>query len=374
MSTPFEPSPANIQRAVDCLVRGELIGLPTETVYGLAARGDDPNAVAKIFAAKGRPSNNPLILHVGSVAAAERWMNLGTSTVLRERFERAASFWPGPVTLIGPKDPSIPDAVTAGGDTVAIRIPSHRVALEVLRLTEFPVAAPSANRSNYISPTLAQHVVDGLGDEVSMVLDGGPCAVGLESTIVSLGDESSPPQVLRLGSLGADEISDRMGQPVNVSVPRVEAGEGAKVASPGQFRRHYSPRTPLVICDTPEATVIRDAPEAALISDAPEATGHPADFRVLRITMGQFSGKRSVHGDVISLSPTPRSQDSGPQVPDHPAVDLEVVAARLYETLRRADAGGYDRIEVEACDESTSLGRAIMDRLRRAATPNDSDA
>ncbi|MCM2374400.1 L-threonylcarbamoyladenylate synthase [Aporhodopirellula aestuarii] len=342
------PSSDSIARAVECLLAGELVGLPTETVYGLAARGDVESAVDKIFAAKNRPRTNPLILHVGCAEDAISLFAGDLAPVLRQRIERLGKFWPGPLTLIGPRHHSILDHVTAGGDTVAVRVPDHPVALELLRQLAItagrpiPVAAPSANPSNYVSPTTADHVADGLGDQVAMILDGGPCRVGLESTILFLGTESTPARVLRSGGISAECLADALGEtvlgPIQNADSAVASDAPSRVAAPGQFAKHYSPRTPLI-----------------LLNESPMERGDQrdsSDRRVLRIIFGAINGvvpKGVV--DVWSFSPDG---------------NLETAAAGLYALLREADAGDYDLIEVVSCEES-GLGIAIMDRLRRAS-------
>ncbi|MDA8746485.1 L-threonylcarbamoyladenylate synthase, partial [Rubripirellula amarantea] len=175
-----------IQRAAVLLADGQLVAIPTETVYGLAANALDELAVKRIFAAKGRPATNPLIVHLADVTQLAWVTDPNLDPIVTQRINKLSQFWPGPLTLVLPRNAAVPDIVTAGLDTVAVRIPSHEVARQLIHACGFPLAAPSANRSNYVSPTLAIHVIEGLGDEVEMVLDGGPCGHGLESTIVKL--------------------------------------------------------------------------------------------------------------------------------------------------------------------------------------------
>jgi len=337
------PSTDSIARAADCLLAGNLIGFPTETVYGLAARGDDVSAVNRIFAAKKRPRHNPLILHVACFEDALSLFAADLSQALLRRAERLAAFWPGPLTMIGPRHDRVLDEITAGGETVAVRVPDHPVALAVLRrLAEVaghpvPVAAPSANVSNYVSPTTADHVAEGLGDQVALILDGGPCRLGLESTIVYLGDDASPARVLRSGALSAECLSRELGEPV-VDVPRVV---NDNIAAPGQFAKHYSPRTPLILRDELSSSI-----------DSSSTHSGPQRHRVLQIVFGPITPSMRAGGnEVWTFSSDGR---------------LETAAANLYATLRRADAGGYDRIDVVACDAS-GLGNAILDRLSRAS-------
>jgi L-threonylcarbamoyladenylate synthase len=330
------PSATNITRAAEYLLAGQLIGLPTETVYGLAARGDDEAAVDRIFIAKKRPRNNPLILHVADPADAMSLFDVESSPELRRRAERLQAFWPGPLTLVGSRHASILDEVTAGNATVAVRVPNHPVALALLRrLAEIagrviPLAAPSANVSNYVSPTTASHVIEGLGPAVALILDGGPCNVGVESTIVWLPDDSSPVRILRAGGISPEQLAITLGEEVELAISTAKSSD--IVTAPGQFAKHYSPRTPLY-----------------LLENASERSPFAANSRVLRIVFGQVGPESSV--DVWSFNIDGR---------------LETAATELYATLRRADQAGYDAIEIVGC-ANTGIGMAIMDRLRRAA-------
>lgn len=325
----------SIALAAEALLAGKLIGLPTETVYGLAARGDDDASVDAIFAAKGRPRNNPLILHVAQFADVNELFAEELEPVVRRRLDRLSSLWPGPLTVIGPRHRGVLDSVTAGGSTVAVRIPDHPVALAVLRAVKasagraVPIAAPSANVSNYISPTTAAHVESGLGDAVELILDGGPCQVGLESTILYLGSPTSPPRLLRQGHYGMQEIEDCLGEPI--IQPEIESSVTQPIAAPGQFTKHYSPTTPLVLV-------------------AP-ATPIPTCENTLR----------------IDFQPTTEATTRANHWTFAPDGSLATAATRLYETLRQADAAGFDRIEVTRCPQ-TGIGTAIMDRLERAAS------
>lgn len=269
------PTPDALAEAARTLRAGGLVAFPTETVYGLGANALDARAVERIFDAKGRPASNPLIVHVADEAAAR---------ALARRWPEAASrlasdYWPGPLTLVVEKTDAIPDLVTAGGPTVALRVPAHPVALELLRLTGLPLAAPSANRSEEISPTTAQHVADSLGPYVDdlIVLDGGVCTVGIESTVLDLsGDE---PVVLRPGMLGFDALR--------------QSGSEGPARSPGQGMRHYAPRKPLVLIPADEPPpvsregdgllVLPDRPAAAAALLYKELRRLDADPRVARI-------------------------------------------------------------------------------------------
>jgi L-threonylcarbamoyladenylate synthase len=222
-----------IEKAVDILRRGGLVAFPTETVYGLGADAINPAAVARIFAAKGRPSTNPLIVHVADEATARKYAAEWPDLARR----MAEHFWPGPLTIVVKRGPGIVDAATAGGPTVGLRVPNHPVALELLRAFGGAIAAPSANRSEHVSPTLASQVAGDLGDRVDMILDGGPCGVGIESTVIDV--TQGIVRVLRLGGVSVGELEKIVG-PVRVET----RGSPGPAASPGQHARHYAPTTP----------------------------------------------------------------------------------------------------------------------------------
>jgi L-threonylcarbamoyladenylate synthase len=224
-----------IRHAVDLLRRGDVVGMPTETVYGLAGDASNTHAVERIFRLKGRPSTNPLIVHVASIKVAERFV----ATIDDRVRALAARFWPGPLTIVLPARPgTIAPAVTAGLSTVGIRVPSHPVALDLLNEFDGGVAAPSANRSNHVSPTTADHVRCEFGESV-LVLDGGPCDVGLESTVVDVTGDA--PMILRPGAITRAILEEQIG-PVGESKGHVEANQPAR--SPGQQSRHYAPAAP----------------------------------------------------------------------------------------------------------------------------------
>ena len=226
-------------RAAELLRAGQLVAIPTETVYGLAANALDEAAVRRIFAAKGRPYSSPLIVHVADLAMARELAREWSP----QAETLAARFWPGPLTIIVPKNTNapdkIPDIVTAGLPSVALRMPAHPVALAVIRAAGIPLAAPSANRFTQLSPTTAQHVREALGDAVELIVDGGPCSVGIESTVISL--TGAVPRILRPGMISQTQIEEVIGP--------VESGAGEE--SPGQHPKHYSPRTRVVIGESP---------------------------------------------------------------------------------------------------------------------------
>ena len=309
------PDAPGLTRAAALLRAGGLVALPTETVYGLAGDARNDRAVAAIFEAKGRPQFNPLIVHVGSLAEAEAIAEFSP-----QARAIAAAFWPGPLTLVLPvrAGAGISELVTAGHDTVAIRMPEHPVARALL--TEFggPLAAPSANPSGKISPTTARHVLDGLGGRIAAVIDGGPCAVGVESTILSL----DPPRLLRPGGLPAEVLEEALGAPLQTG------GNAEAPNAPGQLSSHY-------------------APGAAVRLDAREVGTD-------EVWIGFGPG---CAGADLSLSATE---------------DLVEAAANLFSALRAADQLAAERgargIAVAPIPEH-GLGRAINDRLRRAAAP-----
>lgn len=226
-----------IQEAARLLRAGRLVAFPTETVYGLGAHALDAAAVRRIYEAKGRPSTSPLIVHVADVASARALAAEWPASAQK----LAAAFWPGPLTIVVKKISAVPDEVTAGLGTVGLRVPAHPVALELLRAAGIPVAAPSANRFTQLSPTRAEHVREGLGDAVDLILDGGPCEVGIESTVVSV--DSGKPVLLRPGMISRARLEEVVGL-VEVAG---DAIEGDAHAAPGMHRKHYSPRTPLRI-------------------------------------------------------------------------------------------------------------------------------
>lgn len=308
---------AGLGRAARILRDGGLVAFPTETVYGLGGNACDDRAVARIFEAKGRPSFNPLIAHYPDSEA------VGRDVVLDDIARRLADrFWPGPLTLVLPRAPEsrLSELASAGLPTAAVRVPAHPVARALLARLDFPLAAPSANRSGEISPTRADHVRRSLGARVDLVVDGGPCAIGLESTIVDL--TATPPVLLRHGGLPAETLAAVVGELADGTHP----APGEKPRSPGLLARHYAPSKPLRLDATSAA------PDEALIAfGAHEITGQAVAFNL------------------------------------SPAGDLVEAAANLFAHLHAADASPAKRIAVMAIPER-GLGRAINDRLRRAAS------
>ncbi len=307
----------SISAAADIIKRGGLVAFPTETVYGLGANGLDPIAVAKIFEAKKRPSFNPLILHISQKSWLQKF-----STTNSERVDHLINkFWPGPLTLVLPKTDIVPDIVTAGNPTVAIRMPDHKVALNLIDEAQTPIAAPSANRFGHLSPTEASHVSKYLGDKVDLILDGGRCSVGVESTILEYYRDDF--YLLRPGGLSKEEIEKEIGQ--------IKAGKtsAAKPNSPGQLPFHYSPLTPLRFFNK---DFLDDSKKIGAVFFREKNVDYP--FASVRI-----------------LSPNGNMREA---------------AANLFSFLHDLEKEKLDLILVEAVEEK-ELGRAIMDRLKKAA-------
>lgn len=321
-------------RAAAVLAAGGLVAIPTETVYGLASVADDPAAVERIFIAKGRPATNPLIVHVADVAMAHalaaRWPDTAARIV--------AALWPGPVTVVVPRAATVPDIVTAGGETVALRCPGHRVVRRLIERLGRPLAAPSANRSSRLSPTTAGHVFESLGARVDLILDGGVCDRGIESTVVDC--SRAEPVLLRPGPVPAAELQRLLGRPVPLL-----AGDGGVARSPGRSRRHYAPRTPLEL---------------------------PADGarRVKELTRsGRRVGWLCLRPDAADSHAIASSSDAVVvPMPSEP----DAYASRLFATLHALDRRSLDALVADPIPADPSWD-AVRDRLRRAATPADAD-
>lgn len=317
-----------VHRAAELLRAGQVVALPTETVYGLAANALDASAVAKIFEIKGRPSHNPIIVHVASLAMAKRCVT--AFPLLAEQLAKA--FWPGPLTMVLPRAYTIPAIVTAGGETVGVRWPSHPLIQAVTRECDFPLAAPSANLSNRISPTNATHVQNQLNGKIPAIVDGGQSGVGIESTVVDL--TVSPPQILRPGMIHTESLA-AAGMPLTTQSTSPQTGT---LKSPGQLKKHYAPKAKLLILNW------RDDDE-------------------LKVQIQNSKSKLS-HSHVIAHTCIPSAEPfARVSVIPH---DAEAFARAIYAELHRCDEEGAQIIVVEA-PPATPEWSGITDRLRRAA-------
>jgi L-threonylcarbamoyladenylate synthase len=330
----------DILEAVEVLRRGGLVAFPTETVYGLGADATNPRAVARIFEVKGRPRTHPVIVHLAEGTAIKEW----AADIPTDAWALAEAFWPGPLTLILPRSNRVPDAVTGGTGTVGLRVPNQPLALDLLEAFGGGIAAPSANRFGRVSPTTAAHVRADLGTDVGLILDGGPCAVGVESTIVDL--SQGRPRVLRLGGLSVEELGDALGH--RVEVTGVAAGEASGVLSgvpvaaspvavpaPGTLPSHY-------------------APEARVeVVPAESVSGRAATLLGEGRRVGLLAPRR--------IDGRPAGVDALP-----PAGGAQAYAKCLYQRLREADRRGLDVLLAVPPPEQ-GIGAAVADRLRRAA-------
>lgn len=321
------PTPENISLAATLLCQGKLVAFPTETVYGLGADATNEKAVQKIFDAKNRPTINPLIVHVASIDAVDGVADLSADPVAAERLKKVLHLWPGPFSAVLPRKSSIVSLVSAGLPSVAVRIPNHPIALSLLKEVKRPIAAPSANPSSYVSPTTARHVEAGLGAAVDLILDGGACPIGIESTVVSL--LGRHPLLLRPGFITFEELQSIL--------PDIQLAGAAPVEqdaplSPGLLREHYAPRTPIAL------------------RTALSESRYPARVGLIAFRAGDdFTGNFDY--SVIRIL-----SQSG---------QLTEVAANLFAAIRELDQMQLDLIVVDSCP-AIGLGRAIMDRLVRA--------
>jgi L-threonylcarbamoyladenylate synthase len=318
-----------VRSAAELLRAGEVVALPTETVYGLAANALNEKAVAKIFQVKGRPAHNPIIVHVASSPMAQTCVKQWTK--LAKKFSKA--FWPGPLTLVLPRAETIPDAVTAGGATVGIRWPSHPFMQAVIRECGFPLAAPSANLSNQISPTNAEHVRAQLGGKISLIVDGGQSQVGIESTVLDL--TVSPPKILRPGMIHAESLAAVCGE---VTSDEWQATGKDALRSPGMLRKHYSPKATLVVLTWKDDKELKS-----------QLVTHHAS-RITCFIIAHTKIPACFGAENVSVIPH----------------DAEAFARALYAELHRCDAAGAKLIVVEAPPQSPEWS-GIADRLRRAA-------
>lgn len=308
----------DVAKASILLAQGQLVAIPTETVYGLAANALNPEAVAEIYRVKNRPNFNPLILHIGSSDEASKYAKVVSSEAKLLMNE----FWPGSLSILLPKSELVPDVITAGSESVVLRMPNHPTTLELLEMIDFPLAAPSANISNTVSPTSAQHVEEGLGENISYVLDGGSCSVGLESTIVSVVEGKV--HILRDGGISREEIEEKTGL-------TVVKDESKGIQSPGQLKKHYSTSKQLYIVDS--------------IADYLKAN------RKAKCSALLFE-ERDIDCVKHLLSAN---------------YNLSEIANNLFQAMRTADKDDTELILVEKVREE-GIGRAVADRLKRAAT------
>ncbi|WP_221029414.1 L-threonylcarbamoyladenylate synthase [Actomonas aquatica] len=320
-----EPTPEIITLLAKHLHEGGLVAVPAETVYGLAAHGLDADACGRIFAAKQRPADDPLILHVATTPQARsltRWND--AAEILAERF------WPGPLTLVLPKDHAVPDIATSGLPSVAVRSPQHPVFRSLLETSGLPLAAPSANPFGYISPTTAAHVLQGLDGRIPYILDGGPCPIGIESTILDLRDPAAP-KLLRPGAITAEDIAEVLGTPPLIGYQ----SPADRRLAPGLQHKHYSPRTPLVMVASPPAALAKD--EAYVHFTPLAALDYPAN-----------------NCRALSLD------GNG-----------EEAAQKLFATLRELDQAKLATIYIENPPPQLKWREAIFDRLSRAAVKSN---
>lgn len=316
----FPPGRKSVSAAAGLIRRGGLVAFPTETVYGLGANALQGEAVARIFAAKGRPANKPLIVHVSGPEQVEEV----TSTVPEIAFKLMRCFWPGPLSLVLPRSALLPREVSAGLPTVAVRMPAHPLALGLIRAAGVPIAAPSANRSGHPSPTRLHHVLQDLAGRIDAVLDGGPCPLGVESTVLDLG--GARPAILRPGGVTREQLEDALG----FKICKKSAGGAEMPGGRGWGNRRYALRTPLI-----------------LITGSPERRG-----AVLR-SLADGYRRRGLKIGVLRMPPGPEA--------------IRRAARELFPQLRRLEAQGLALILAEGAPEG-GLGDTITDRLRRAAT------
>ena len=331
-------------QAVKLLQDGELVAFPTETVYGLGADAANPEAVAKIFAAKGRPTDHPLIVHLPGAGYLDRWAR----DIPAVAWELAEAFWPGPLTLILKRAPAVPYAVTGGQETVGVRVPSHPLALGLLRAYAQAggganqmcgIAAPSANRFGRISPTDATHVREELGDAVALVLDGGPCAVGIESTILDLSRDGEPPRLLRPGHITPEQIESVIG--VLPELPSSMQGDSAAPRVSGSLDAHYAPLTPMRVVPSRDVSAVLQDYSTRGVSFGLLAYGRPPAL---------------VQPHALRCLPA----------------EPEGYARGLYAALRELDQAGNEMIVVEAIPVGPAWA-AVADRMRRAAFGSGGD-
>ena len=321
----------DVPRAAEILQKGGLVGIPTETVYGLGANGFDPETVAHIFQAKGRPQDNPLILHIPEPG----WLERCCQDIPAAAWTLAERFWPGPMTMILPRKPLVPDVVTAGLDTVGMRCPAHPLCRAIIAAADVPIAAPSGNTSGRPSPTTAGHMLEDMDGKIDAIVDGGPCAVGVESTIIDL--TCTPPRLLRPGGVTLEQLRDALGEvEVDPAVTRL-MGAGERPRAPGMKYRHYAPKAPV--------TVITGAPEKSA-QEILRRVG-PTSGIICFEEFADLFREQEVH----TLGPVG---------------DKLVQAQRVFDALRTFDTSDVTEIFAQ-CPDNRGLGLAIGNRLKKAA-------
>lgn len=329
----FEFDPENLDPWVSILRNGGLVAVPTETVYGLAGNSLCEATVRNIFNVKGRPFIDPLISHFSSASRAFEHTLANTSAR-----KLAAAFWPGPLTLVLPKHSTIPDLVTAGLPSAAIRVPGHPILLQLLKQIDFPLAAPSANPFGYVSPTRADHIIPTLGHKIEAILDGGPCQHGIESTIVDLRNEREI-QILRPGPISQEELSTVLETTISTSTPKAGAAQETAQSAPGLLFKHYSPRAQIEIL-----------PNGFNLSANKKAYSNRKTAKILNSKPKFIDGKET---DLFWLS------EDG---------NLDTIAHNFFHLIQICEQQDYERLIIEAAP-NTAIGIAINDRLRRAAAP-----
>lgn len=323
--------PTALAQAAALLRAGEVVGIPTETVYGLGANALDEDAVGKIFAAKGRPQDNPLIVHIADFDAIYA-LSPAVPDAARALAER---FWPGPLTIIVPKSDRVPAATSGGLDTVGVRLPAHPIARELIRLAGVPIAAPSANTSGRPSTTTAQHVLRDLTGKIPAVVEGGACTVGVESTVVSLAGDT--PRLLRPGGVTLEQLREVLGEVVVDRALREAIDDSEKVSAPGMKYRHYAPKAPV--------TVVRGAPDATAAYIRAHADAHTGV-----LCFDEYA--EQFHGLTVETFGS--------------AHDLSAQAQRVFDRLRAFDDTAVTAILAQ-CPDDTGLGLAVANRIKKAA-------
>jgi L-threonylcarbamoyladenylate synthase len=359
----LKPTPENIARASEALLAEQVVAMPTETVYGLAGAAFRPEALARIFDTKERPTFDPLILHIAPLNKACEIsdlenLKLVNGKALGEKARRRAellmrAFWPGPLTLVLPKHPDVPDLATSGLPTVAIRMPRHPVAQALLKECKTPLAAPSANRFGRISPTTAQAVADELGDRIGFILDGGSCEIGLESTVLSI-EPDGQTRLLRPGGISKNEVEKLIGEPVLSVNAETPLSAAVPSPAPGMLESHYAPSKPFLILPGPVFDLHASQFKELLLQrqlNFPQKAG-------LLLFSNQVEKARSHLSAALACPVTARSLTQ--------RGDMHEAARLLFAEMRSLDQSDVDVIFAEPCPVEQGLGHAIADRMRRA--------